>query len=283
MDFLKKYWPWIKLALIITSATLMSLMLNDDVVVYEESNTQTIKESNTTTKYEFEKKMQCTLVDATVTQNDIPVKRQFQFCTENTKNLDTFSDEVMSDPDVLNNKKFKCSDIQNYFTTQAPLKSTHTCDHQKEYYELFIASIIIVYVSLAVSLLDTPVVNFKWSNYLLLAELCICLTLTALLSVLVYKSENDDGHPFSNESEGINEYKIEFEGKIYTQKADFTHSDRSYKDGFYYIIASLGVFSLISLIELFEVMIMWRNRRSQSIGTDVSSKNTFVTQNSLVF
>ena len=190
---------------------------------------------------------------------------------------------MILDENVLNNKKLKCSDIQNYFTSQVPLKSTHTCDHQKEYYELFIASIIIVYVSLAVSLLDTPVVNFKWSNYLLLAELCICLTLTALLSVLVYKSENDDGHPFSNESEGINEYKIESEGQNFTAKLHFTHSDRSYKEGFYYIIASLGVFSLISLIELFEVMIMWRNRRSQSIGTDVSSKNSYVTQNSLVF
>ena len=230
MDFLKKYWPWIKLALIITSATLMSLMLNDDVVVYEESSTQTMKDSNSTTKYDFEKKLQCTLVDVAITQNKISGKRQFQFCTENTKNLDTFPDGVILDENVLNNKKLKCSDIQNYFTTQAPLESTQ-CDHQKEYYELFIASIIIVYVSLAVSLLDTPVVNFKWSNYLLLAELCICLTLTALLSVLVYKSENDDGHPFSNESEGINEYKIESEGKILQQNyISHTPTDRTKKD-----------------------------------------------------
>ena len=79
MDFLKKYWPWIKLALIITSATLMSLMLNDDVVVYEESSTQTYKDSNSTIKYDFEKKLQCFLVDATVTQNDIPEKDNFNF------------------------------------------------------------------------------------------------------------------------------------------------------------------------------------------------------------
>ena len=125
MDFLKKYWPWIKLALIITSATLMSLMLNDDVVVYEESSSHIIRESNLKNIYDFEKKLQCTSVEVTITENDIPAKRQFEFCTENTKNLDPYPDGVIVDANILNNKKFKCSDIQNYFTTQV-LLNQHT-------------------------------------------------------------------------------------------------------------------------------------------------------------